>query len=203
SDNELHPLHPRGDPNDPLSSMAYLEKVRGFERYLQEKAESQIRAAVGEGKAAVRVSVELDLTQKEKQSETPIDAKALVKKVTSNDSSGAPAKSGGDTSVAATPPAAKPEPAATAAAPAGESHSASEEEYRQGVTRELQVTGAGSIRHMSVSLLLDESDASLKDNTTKLGDIVKAAVGFVEGKPRSDTFTVTTLPFAKPAEPPK
>ncbi len=194
ADSNFNLLHPRGDPDDPMFSAAYLERVQSMERYLQEKAESQLRS-LGEGKASVRVSVELDLTHKETASEkVDPENKVAVKSTTSKDVSGGDQASGGDPSVAA---------AARTAGRDGSGavlHSDTEDEYREGIERQLLIQGAGSIKSMSVSLLLDDGDAALTAKQADLEKLVKNAVGFKE---KRDSFQVASATFAKPPPPEK
>ena len=185
-------LHPHGDGSDPMTSAEYLRKVQGIEQSKQEKAESMLRLAIGDGMASVRVNVELDPRYKESQKETlSEDNKATLKESRSSETSGRVVK-GGDTSLTALAKA-KEE-----SAEAGPGHSENEAEYGHGSEKSLEIVSAGSILHMSVSLLLDDSQ---KANAERLGEIVKNAVGF--SKQRKDTFEVLTIPFAKaPAPPP-
>jgi flagellar M-ring protein FliF len=185
-------LHPHGDGSDPMTSAEYLRKVQGIEQSKQEKAESMLRLAIGDGMASVRVNVELDPKYKESQKETlSEDNKATIKESKSSESSGKVVK-GGDTSLTALAKA-KEETAEV-----GPGHSENEAEYGHGSEKSLEIVSAGSILHMSVSLLLDDSQ---KANAERLGEIVKNAVGF--SKQRKDTFEVLTIPFAKaPAPPP-
>jgi flagellar M-ring protein FliF len=181
-------LNPRGDSSDPMASAEYLRKVQGIELSKQEKAESMLRLAIGDGKASVRVNVELDPKYKESQKETlSEDNKATLRESKSSESSGK-VRSGGDTSTVAA--------AKSKEEDAGPLHKEDEAEYGHGSERSLEIVSAGSILHMSVSLLLDDS---LAQNSEKLGEIVKNAVGF--SKPRKDTFEVLTIPFTKAPAP--
>jgi flagellar M-ring protein FliF len=185
-------LNPRGDGSDPLTSAEHLRKVQAIEQSKQEKAESMLRLAIGDGMASVRVNVELDPRYKESQKETlSEDNKATIRESKSSETSGRVSK-GGDTSLSAL---AKSKEESEEPGPA---HAENESEYGHGSEKSLEIVSAGSILHMSVSLLLDDS---LKANADRLGEIVKNAVGF--SKQRKDSFEVLTIPFAKaPAPPP-
>ncbi len=191
-DTASHLLYPRGDSSDPLASLQVLEKVQAMERTREEKAESQLRAAGV--RASVRVSIELDPTYKETTREKLSDEnRATARESSSTDRT------------------ASPRPAdAAAVAKAKEAdvsgHDESEKSYKSGVEHELEITGAGSIRRMSVSVLLDDSpgadgktpSAANKDTIT---EIVQNAVGW--SKLRKDAFSITSMPFlAAPAPPP-
>jgi len=195
-DGEVRLLHPRGDDGDPMLSAAYLQKLQGIERYLEEKAESQLRAAFGANRASVRVAVELDLIHKETSKEQ-VDAenKVPVRETISTDTEGAGA-AGSDPSVTAK---------GRSGAETGSTVVRRDEEkqYREGVTHELTIAGAGSIRRMSVSLLLDESDESLKSRRAEIEKAVKSAVGFTDKRASGlkDDFNVVLAPFAKPPPP--
>jgi flagellar M-ring protein FliF len=194
-DTASHLLYPRGDSSDPLASLQVLEKVQAMEKAREEKAESQLRAAGV--KASVRVSIELDPTYKETTREkVSEDNKAKSRESTSTDRA-PPAKAGGDAG-------------AVAAAKSKEvdlsGHDERETDYRNGVEHELEITGAGSIRRMSVSVLLDDSPGA-DGKTPPAADketislIVQNAVGY--SKVRKDAFSITSMPFlAAPAPPP-
>jgi len=186
-------LYPRGDSSDPLASLQVLEKVQAMERAREEKAESQLQAAGV--RASVRVSIELDPTYKETTREKVSDEnRATARESTSTDRTASP----------------KPADAA-AVAKAKEAvdlsgHDESERSYKNGVEHELEITGAGSIRRMSVSVLLDDSPgadgktppAAKKETIT---EIVQNAVGW--SKVRKDAFSITSMPFlAAPAPSP-
>lgn len=182
-------LHPHGDSSDPMNSAEYLRKVQSIELSKQEKAESMLRLAIGDGMASVRVNVELDPKYKESQKETlSEDNKATIKESKSSESNGRVVR-GGDTSTTAVAKAKESEEV-------GPAHSENEAEYGHGSEKSLEIVGAGSILHMSVSLLLDDSQ---KANAERLGEIVKNAVGF--SKQRKDSFEVLTIPFAKAPAP--
>jgi flagellar M-ring protein FliF len=199
-DDQARLLHPHGDPNDPASSTAYLEKVQAINRYLQEQAESQLRS-LGENKASVRVSVELDMTHKESSSEKVADDnKVPVKTVTSEEKKGADVTvGGGDPSVVSSgaKDKDKKEPEVSIL------RTDTESEFREGIERELLIQGAGSIRRMSVSLLLDEGDPALVAKKAEIEKAVKSAVGFMETRSNKlkDDFTTVVAAFAKPPAP--
>jgi flagellar M-ring protein FliF len=218
-DNDFHLLHPRGDADDPLGSLAHLNQTRTIEQYLQQKAESQLATAFGPEKASVRVSVEVDRTHKETAAErlsednkVPVRDRTTTERTPSGGST-----TGGDPSLSANAATAKTKEGG--AAPV-ETHSETEKEYREGVTRELTILGGGAITHMSVSLALDDSlftklgadgkpapldpaaSDAMKANLEKL---VKSAVGFSD-KPRvdkgaKDDFSSVVLSFPKPPPP--
>jgi flagellar M-ring protein FliF len=180
-------LNPRGDSSNPMASAEYLRKVQGIEQSKQEKAESMLRVAIGDGKASVRVNIELDPKYKESQKEMLSDEnKAKIRESKSSESTVKP-RAAGDATAAAKSKEEESSPR----------HTEDEAEYGHGRETSLEIVGAGSILHMSVSLLLDES---LAQNSEKLGEIVKNAVGF--SKLRKDGFEVLTIPFTKAAAPP-
>jgi flagellar M-ring protein FliF len=195
TDSEPRLLHPQGDENDPMFSAAYLQKVQSLESYLQEKAESQLRAAFGPDKAAVRVNLELDLTHKETAEETVEPEGKVVVKETSSTEGSSSSTTSGDPSLAANAKASK-EPAAT-----GPTRTESEKEYREGSKRQLSIAPAGSITHMSVSVLLDDSDAAITAKSADIEKVVKNAVGFSEK--RKDSWSLATATFTKPPAPEK
>jgi flagellar M-ring protein FliF len=194
-DTASHLLYPRGDSSDPLASLQVLEKVQAMEKAREEKAESQLRAAGV--KASVRVSIELDPTYKETTREkVSEDNKAKTRESTSTDRA-PPAKAGGDAGAVA---AAKSKEVDTSG------HDERETDYKNGVEHELEITGAGSIRRMSISVLLDDSPGAdgktpPAANKETITEIVQNAVGY--SKLRKDAFSITSMPFlAAPAPPP-
>jgi flagellar M-ring protein FliF len=188
TDQEARLLHPRGDGNDPTFSVAYLQGVQMLERNLQEKAESQLRAAFGENKAAVRVSVELDRTHKETAIDrVDEDNKVPVHEVKSTE---LVAGSKAETSTA---------PGKSAKEPDGVLHDESETQFREGAEKAITIEPAGAIRRLTVSVLLDESDETIKAKQKELEALVKSAVGF--DPKRGDLLTLALAPFVKPPPP--
>jgi flagellar M-ring protein FliF len=190
SDSNYNLLFPRADGSDPMGTLANLQKEQAVGHALQEAAESQLRAAFGEGKASVRVSVELDTSYREKTSER-VDDKNKVpvrssKTVEGGDATASGAKSRGD------------RPLVTE----------QQDEFREGIERALEIDAGADIKRLSVSLLVDESifapGADGKPATVKESDLeqlVKEAVGFIDGKARKDTFKMVKVPFVKPPAP--
>lgn len=194
TDSRMNLLHPRADSKDPLSSMAWLQRQQAIERALEQKAESQLAVAYGPGRATVRVSVELDPNYRERATETVDDKnKVAVKSMTTREGG-----SGG-----------------AAKGKTGDRPTEEQNEFREGVTRELEIVAAGQVKRLSVSLFVDqtllEPGADGKPAVAVAADLeaaVKQAVGFVEsanpgGKPkageRSDSFKLVKAPFTQPA----
>ncbi len=186
-DSASHLLFPRGDASDPLASLQVLEKVQAMEKAREEKAESQLRAAGV--KASVRVSIELDPTYKETTREkVSDDNRSTARETSSTDRTGSAAKP------------AEPTAAAKAKEVDLSGHDERETEYRNGVQHELEITGAGSIRRMSISVLLDDSPQPGPDgkpgavaSKETITEIVQNAVGY--SKARKDAFSITSMPF--------
>ncbi len=193
TDARMNLLHPRADAKDPLSSMAGLQRQQAIERALEQKAESQLAVAYGEGRATVRISVELDPNYREKATETVDDKnKVAVKSLTTREG----ARGG------------------AARSTSGDLTTEEQNEFREGVTRELEIVAAGQLKRMSVSLFVDqallEPGADGKPAPANAADLeaaVKQAVGFVEnvstsGKPKAgerlDTFKLVKAPFTQP-----
>jgi flagellar M-ring protein FliF len=187
TDARMNLLHPRADAKDPMASMAGLQRQQSIERALEQKAESQLALAYGEGRATVRVSVELDPNYRERASETVNDEnKVAVKSHTTREGSGAQ----------------KPKP--------GDLTTEEQNQYREGVIRELEIVAAGQVKRMSVSLFVDQAlleagadGGKAAADAAELEAAVKQAVGFVEskdGKPgtRNDTFKLVRAPFTRP-----
>lgn len=201
SDSNFNLLYPSGEDGDPMFSVAHLQKTQAIERGLQEKAESQLRETFGEGKASVRVSVELDLKHREVATEKVDEKnKVPVKSFVDKEELAGGGATGGDPSVS------------TSARKGGEAktlRSETQTEYREGVERSLEIEAAGQILRMSVSLIVDESllaagadGAAAPAKAEDLEAIVKNAVGFVDGKTgRKDSFKMMTAAFARPAPP--
>lgn len=191
TDSRGQPLHPRADGKDPMSSLAGLQKQQAMERALEQKAESQLAIAYGEGRATVRVSVELDPNYREKASEkVEPDNKVSVKSSTTREPAGGGAQG--------------------AKGKSGDLVTEEQTEFREGVTRELEIMAAGQVKRMSVSVFVDQAllepdaDGKTAASATELEAAVKEAVGFVDGgakpKPgdRKDSFKLVKAPFTKP-----
>jgi len=194
SDANYNLLFPRADGNgDPLGTLANLQKEQAVGRALQEAAESQLRAAFGEGKASVRVSVELDTSYREKTTEKVGDDNKVP--VKSSKTIEGDAGSAGSKSKDARPVVTE-----------------QQDEFREGIERALEIDAGADIKRLSVSLLVDESifaagadgkAAAVKESD--LEELVKEAVGFTDGgksgKGRKDTFKMVKVPFVKPPAP--
>ncbi len=195
TDSNLNQLFPTESADDPLFSSTYMKKVRELEQHLEAKAESQLAQAIGAGRASVRITAELNLTYKETQSETLDDANKVILRETTSSRKNSSGSSGGDPGEAFGNAQADPSSL--------DETDETTTENLAGITRGLSIDKGGSLRRISVSLLLDASDESLADTARQegLANLVKAAVGFQED--RGDTFTVNSHPFVEAEAPPE
>lgn len=188
-DSQLNHLWPPGDDDDSRYGAMQARRVAEIERAKELKAESMLAETIGPGKAKVRVSVEIDLTHRESQSETRNDDnRVVVREETRTSKQSGREAARGDPSIAPSP--------SSGSSGSGDSQEDTTTEYLDGVRQELAVTQPGSIRHMSVSVLLDAGDENLVSKATEIGNAVKAAVGFQEDRDGvADLLVVETIPF--------
>ncbi len=184
-----------------------------LENYLQEKAQSMLDQVLGPGQAVVRVASEIDYSQVQTTSEkydpknSAITTETTTTETTSThtqDNSGA---AGASANAAAGPDA------------TGKTNDEKKEEtsnqYQVGKVTESRVIGAGSIKRLTVALMLNERKPAAggkaiprtPQEIQSLENIVKAAVGFTKNDTRSDLIQSQEVPFAdlfdETAAPPK
>ena len=171
-----------------------------LENYLQEKAQSMLDQVLGPGQAVVRVASELDYSQLQETSERydPKNSAITTEATTTEDTSTHTQDGSAAAGANGTPPA-----------DAGGKGNEQKKEttsnsYQVGKVTESRVVGAGSIKRLTVALMLNEKKAPAGGKATPrtaqeiqaLENIVKAAVGFTQGEARQDLIQTQEVPFA-------
>ncbi len=193
------PIRAQGLGTDPQSLLEY---ASSYDRSLTDRVNRQLALAYGDKKALVNVISEWDHDQRTSVDETisPKGSKVSSKTTKTETPQGSSAPAGGGPAGtssnvaqdqgfgvdnAGTP--AEPSAASTAKATSEET----ETTYENSHTKTQTVHSTPELKHISVSLLLDESLAAKKDEISK---IVQAAVGFSDE--RKDVIEVGTTSFA-------
>jgi len=168
----------------------YKERI---ERNLAEKVEDMLATVLGPGRAAVRVSAEIDMTSINTVTETPI--KGLAKKEEIKEKS----KTEGGT---------VPAEGETAVAGGEEKDSTIVTEYQHGKTVKQEVVLPGEIKSLTVAAVVDLSPADVNEaagegqaaKIMELADVeklIRNALGLGD----TDSLTVVDARFYRPAEP--
>ena len=174
-----------------------------LENYLQEKAQSMLDQVLGPGQAVVRVASEIDYSQLQQTTEKydPKNAAITTETTVTDSSTSHSADSGSAAGVAAN--------AASTSDSTGKVNEQKKEstsnQYQVGKTVESRVIGAGSIKRLTVALMLNERKPATPGGKAvprtpqeiqSLENIVKAAVGFTANDTRQDMMQSQEVPFA-------
>ena len=184
-----------GDPQNPNVSISQTELVRKKQDEMQKALESLLEQVLGPNKAAVRVSMELSFDQRtvDKQIFEPVvDDKGILR--SSQDSSEtfkgtSPQQQGGPPGTTSNIPGYVTGGAAN--------QSASEKKdtirnYEINETKEKIVVAPGSVKRVSVAVLVDASvSKAQQDSITK---VVSSAAGI--NVARGDSISVEAIPFS-------
>ena len=175
-----------------------------LENYLQEKAQSMLDQVLGPGQSVVRVASDIDFSTSQQTTEK-YDPKNSVPaqetSTTESSSTSAPGTSGGGAGVTAN------------TANSSDSTTKSNDEkkdntsttYENGKVVESRVDGGGTIKRLTIALMLNErkgatADAKPTARTTEeikqIEDIVKEAVGFTTSDTRNDSIQTQEVAFA-------
>jgi flagellar M-ring protein FliF len=185
-----------------------------LESYLQEKAQSMLDQVLGPGQSVVRVATDIDYSTTQQTTEK-YDPKGSVPaqetSTTESSSTSAPSSSGNGAGVTANTAASSD----TTTKSNDEKKETTSSTYNVGKTMETRVDGGGTIKRLTVALMLNErkgtgADAKPTPRTPEeikqIEDIVKEAVGFTTGDTRQDSIQTQEVAFAdmfddgKPAE---
>jgi flagellar M-ring protein FliF len=180
-----------------------LEYQRGLERGLEERIESMLGRVVGRDKVNARVSVQLDLTQKERteQRVDPDQTAVLNERVSREESTDAAAAGG--------PPGIADNLTNETAPVQGARMQRRDESVTYEVTKitSRTVGHVGQVERLSVAVLVDGTyetrDGAVvfvprpAEEIGRYTDLVKSAVGFSEA--RGDRVEVASVPFQAPA----
>jgi flagellar M-ring protein FliF len=173
-----------------------------LESYLQDKAQSMLDEVLGPGQAVVRIASEIDYSQVQETSEK-YDPKnsAITTESSTTESTTTHAQEGASgAGVTAN--------TASSTDSTGKSNEQKKEntsnQYQVGKTVESRVVGAGSIKRLTIALMLNEKKPAAGGKPTprtpqeiaSLENIVKAAVGFTENDTRKDLISSQEVPFA-------
>jgi flagellar M-ring protein FliF len=167
-------------------------QTRARESWLQEKAQTALDAALGAGRAVVRVdaNIELDRIETRKEEVKP-ESKVVTKERISSSTSSTGKKASGSPSTSATITG------ASTGSGGGNATEDLESEYAYDRTITRKVVEAGAIRRLTIGVLLD-ANAEPKISSDTVREIVKGAVGFDDQ--RRDFIEVTAVPFAAKPE---
>ena len=189
------------------------ERTVAVETRLKQRIEDLLANVVGDGRARVQVSAELDLTRMTKTAKTFDPESQVVRSTSTKEIESATNAPGADGQVSAS----QQLPGATADATSGtantETGSTTEEltNYEISETNSTEMTDPGAIKRLSVAVLVDgtyATDASgnsaytPRDQATldQLQALVRSAIGFSET--RGDQVTIANLQFADGPTPP-
>ncbi len=185
-------------------SNSQIEYKKNVEKDLTSRITSMLEKVVGEGKAVVRISTDLDFRVMEKTEEKYDSEEPAIRSVQrSQEKSGATSGGAGESSVATT--------ARQAAAPprlAGSNREKTDETINYEISRTVNKTvmPVGDVKKLSIAVLIDgnyvKSDKGVEEyqprpekELTALEDLVKKSAGF--DTKRGDQVVVSNVPFKK------
>ena len=185
-------------------SNSQIEYKKNVEKDLTSRITSMLEKVVGEGKAVVRISTDLDFRVTEKTEEKYDSEEPAIRSVQrSQEKSGATSGGAGESSVATT--------GRQAAAPprlAGSNREKSDETINYEISRTVNKTvmPVGDVKKLSIAVLVDgnyvKSEKGVEEyqprpekELTALEDLVKKSAGF-DAK-RGDQVVVSNVPFKK------
>lgn len=190
-----------GETDDPAADSAATARAAA----IKGNVERLLAARVGAGKAVVEVAVDL-VTEREQITERTLDPQGRVAITSETEQkSGSSKGAGGQVTVASN----LPDSSADAAGGPQSSNSESKERlnYEVSETRRELLRSPGSVRRMTVAVLVDGVGTTAADGTTTieprteeelavLKDLVASAAGIDEG--RGDVLTLKSLAFQPP-----
>jgi flagellar M-ring protein FliF len=174
-----------------------------LESYLQDKAQSMLDQVLGPGQAVVRITSDIDYSQLTETSEKydPKNSVVTTETTTSESTTTHTADASASAGVSAN--------TASGSDNGNKSNEQKKEDtsnqYQVGKTTESRVIGAGSIKRLTVALMLNEKKPTVAGGkatprTAKemkdLEEIVKAAVGFTSNDTRQDMISSQEVAFA-------
>ena len=184
-------------------SNSQIEYKKNVEKDLTSRITSMLEKVVGEGKAVVRISTDLDFRVTEKTEEKYDSEEPAIRSVQrSQEKSGATSGGAGESSVATTARQAAPP------RPAGSNREKSDETINYEISRTVNKTvmPVGDVKKLSIAVLVDgnyvKSEKGVEEyqprpekELTALEDLVKKSAGF-DAK-RGDQVVVSNVPFKK------
>jgi len=201
-----------GDTANPLTNKQRQARAE-IESYLQEKAQSLLDQVLGPGQSVVRVASDLDFSTLQETTEKydPKNAAPTQETSTTESTTTSSPSSGGGAGVTAN----------TASSSDSSTKSNDEKKenvstsYEVGKTVESRVDGGGTIKRLTIALMLNQRKAATPDGKPtprtadeikQIEEIVKEAVGFTTSDTRQDSIQTQEVAFAdmfddgKPAE---
>jgi len=175
-----------------------------LENYLQEKAQSMLDQVLGPGQSVVRVASDIDFSSTQQTTEK-YDPKSTAPSqetsTTESSTTSTPSSSGAGAGVTAN------------TGGSSDSTTKSNEEkkentstsYQVGKTMETRIDGGGTIKRLTIALMLNERKGTGADakptprsaeEIKQIEDIVKEAVGFTTGDTRNDSIQTQEVAFA-------
>ena len=184
-------------------SNSQIEYKKNVEKDLTSRITSMLEKVVGEGKAVVRISADLDFRVMEKTEEKYDSEEPAIRSVQrSQEKSGSTAGGAGESTVAVTGRQ------AAAPRPAGSNREKSDETINYEISRTVNKTvmPVGDVKKLSIAVLVDgvyvKNDKGVEEyqprpekELTALEDLVKKSAGF-DAK-RGDQVVVSNVPFKK------
>ena len=197
-----------GDDTEGAMSGEAAERTLGFENRLRTRVEDMLANIVGAGRARVEVSAEIDFNRSTTTQETFDPESQVVRSSQVRESENLTAGANGQVTVANELPGASQN---TGAAGASEQGTSTEEvtNYEISKTTQTAVTEAGSIKRLSVAVVVDgvyaDDGAGTSTYTPRTADeiaqiltLVRSAVGYSET--RGDSVEVVNMQFAERPE---
>ncbi len=192
-----------GDDGEEFLTAAIQDRTAAYERKLRERIEGIVSEVVGPGRARVQVSAELDRNRVTQTSETYDPDGQVVRSTQSKEESSASTNREEGVTAANQVPDAN---AQNGAQTSDQSNSTSETvNYEISRTQRTQVTEAGSLKRLSVAVLVDGVYTPVADapptyaprsdeEMQRITALVRTAMGFDEE--RGDQIEVVNLRFA-------
>ena len=184
-------------------SNSQVEYKKNVEKDLTSRITSMLEKVVGEGKAVVRISTDLDFRVTEKTEEKYDSEEPAIRSVQrSQEKSGSISGGAGESSVTTTARQAAPP------RPAGSNREKSDETINYEISRTVNKTvmPVGDVKKLSIAVLIDgiyvKNDKGVEEyqprpekELTSLEDLVKKSAGF--DVKRGDQVVVSNVPFKK------
>jgi flagellar M-ring protein FliF len=174
-----------------------------LENYLQNKAQSMLDQVLGPGQAVVRVASELDYSQVQETSEKYDPKNSAITTETSTTETSTTHTQDNSSAAGVTANAASPQDSTGKANDQKKENTSNQ--YQVGKTTESRVIGAGSIKRLTIALMLNERKPETPGGKAvprtpqeiqELESIVKEAVGFTTSDTRQDSIQSQEVPFA-------
>jgi flagellar M-ring protein FliF len=185
------------------------ERTSGFEDRLRQRVENIVSSIVGPGRVRVQVSADMDFNRVTESSEVFDPDSRVIRSqqtVEQNSSDRDPASTQAVSVANALPGAAVPAPPGEEAATSTSTRTEETVNYEISKTTKTQVLEAGTVKKLSVAVVVDGSytagvdgarnyAARSPEEMTQITELVRSAIGFNEA--RGDQVQVTNMRFAE------